>query len=254
MLALCRRLPAPHLPERLDGGADHVRARRRACPRRPGCRRCPGRAAGRRTPGVVPTLATASISAGVVHGREQRRRSAIGAGDHLQPVVEHARARAARRIVRSTRTGDIGCSGPKSYSVRVLSKTTVAGPWHSSMRRIYSRSVLTPAGLGPRCRLVARVAPHGFGDASSRYAGNPPLPTAYRAREVALRLHTLMKQRQEDTPHGGRAGSRIGRRVRSPRPAPGSGRGRPPWRPGRRPAPGGSPARGARRRWCRPAR
>ena len=38
---------------------------------------------------------------------------------------------AASRIVRSTRTGLIGWEGPKSYSVSVGSKTTVAGPAHS---------------------------------------------------------------------------------------------------------------------------
>ena len=38
---------------------------------------------------------------------------------------------AASRIVRSTRTGLIGWLGPKSYSVSVGSKTTVAGPTHS---------------------------------------------------------------------------------------------------------------------------
>ena len=39
----------------------------------------------------------------------------------------------ASRMVRSTRIGDIGWLGPKLYSVRLESKTTVAGPVHSTM-------------------------------------------------------------------------------------------------------------------------
>ena len=43
----------------------------------------------------------------------------------------------ASRMVRSTRIGDIGWLGPKLYSVSVGSKTTVAGPLHSTMLRGY---------------------------------------------------------------------------------------------------------------------
>ena len=57
----------------------------------------------------------------------------------------------ARRIVRSTRIGDIGWLGPKLYSVSVGSKTTVAGPVHSTMLRGYL-PVTAVAGLAvPAC-------------------------------------------------------------------------------------------------------
>ena len=36
--------------------------------------------------------------------------------------------------MRSTRIGDIGCDGPKLYSVSVESKTTDAGPEQSTMQ------------------------------------------------------------------------------------------------------------------------
>ncbi len=59
-------------------------------------------------------------------------------------------------MVRSTRIGDIGCDGPKSYSVSEESKTTLAGPGHS-MARTYSpatRWVLPATSTRP---LVARL-------------------------------------------------------------------------------------------------
>ena len=53
--------------------------------------------------------------------------------DHPEVLAGDARAAAASSIVRSTRIGDIGWVGPKSYSVSDLSKTTVAGPEHSML-------------------------------------------------------------------------------------------------------------------------
>ncbi len=50
-------------------------------------------------------------------------------------------------MVRSTRSGDIGWVGPKSYSVRLGSKTTVAGPEHSSMGATYLYARAVPMTL-----------------------------------------------------------------------------------------------------------
>jgi hypothetical protein len=97
----------------------------------------------------------------VVVGREavvvdlDRLRVLARAGDRVdQPLVVHRRdlpvvrerrrhhrersstpRSRASRMVRSTRIGDIGCEGPKSYAVSDESKTTVAGPTHSMVAR-----------------------------------------------------------------------------------------------------------------------
>ena len=60
-----------------------------------------------------------------------RSSSAIGAG--TVRICSRTPSSRASRMVRSTRIGDIGWLGPKSYSVRVGSKTTVAGPGHAGM-------------------------------------------------------------------------------------------------------------------------
>ncbi|WP_336275947.1 hypothetical protein [Nocardioides sp. B-3] len=59
--------------------------------------------------------------------------SAIGAGTTVSPASTPSSS--AGRIVRSTRIGDIGCDGPKLYSVSAGSKTTDAGPEQSTMSR-----------------------------------------------------------------------------------------------------------------------
>ena len=59
--------------------------------------------------------------------------SANGAGT-ISSWSSTPRSRASR-MVRSTRIGDIGCEGPKSYAVSDESKTTVAGPTHSMVAR-----------------------------------------------------------------------------------------------------------------------
>ena len=134
MLALCSALAAPHLAERLDASRRPRGRRRGACRGRPGCRRCRARASARTPRGSSPAA---------LHRLDQRRararsrsgrRSAIGAGTDAEPR-RATPSSPASRIVRSTRTGDIGWLGPKSYSVSVGSKTTVAGPAHAGMRR-----------------------------------------------------------------------------------------------------------------------
>ena len=81
-------------------------------------------------PGRRPAARTASISAGECTVAS-RSSEAIGAGTTRSPSSTPRSP--ASRIVRSTRSGDIGCSGPKSYSVSVRSKTTDAGPHPASM-------------------------------------------------------------------------------------------------------------------------
>ena len=86
--------------------------------------------AGSNPAGSLPASITASIRAGSCTVAI-RSSSAIGAGT-VRSCSSTPSSRASR-MVRSTRTGDIGWLGPKSYSVRVWSKTTVAGPGHAGM-------------------------------------------------------------------------------------------------------------------------
>ena len=129
-------LAAGHLSAGLDGGADDVR-RRLVHPledRVVGACRDRGRGSRRRAgpvrcrpwspprPGRAPwTLTSCSI---VANGASTSR--------SRSPVTPSS---AASRIVRSTRSGDMGWVGPKSYAVREGSKTAVAGPSHSAMSR-----------------------------------------------------------------------------------------------------------------------
>ena len=76
--------------------------------------------------GFAPARCTASISAGLWIPAI-RSSLAIGAGTVRSPD-RSTPSSSASRIVRSTRSGDIGWSGPKLYSVRLWSKTTAAGP------------------------------------------------------------------------------------------------------------------------------
>ena len=87
------------------------------------------------SPPSVPMRVTAAISPGV-HGGDE-----VVVGHRGGTTVRPSRTprASARRIVRSTRIGDIGCDGPKLYSVSVESKTTDAGPEHSTMGANLSR-------------------------------------------------------------------------------------------------------------------
>src|SRR6185436_4638264 len=77
---------------------------------------------------------------------------------------------AARRMVRSTRIGDIGWLGPKSYSVSVGSNTTVAGPRHAGMRR---RLLVLPP-VTPSDDPWRRRAPPSLRAAVPPAGGGPP--------------------------------------------------------------------------------
>ena len=81
-------------------------------------------------PGCRPAACTASISAGECTVAS-RSSEATGAGTTRSPSSTPRSP--ASRIVSATRSGDIGCSGPKSYSPSVPSKTTDAGPHPASM-------------------------------------------------------------------------------------------------------------------------
>ena len=98
------------------GGPPRRWRRRRARPprasrRTPGCRRCRGRVVDSRCRGPCPP-ADRLDEPGVVHGRDQ-----VVVGDrrrHHRAAGSRTPSSRASRIVRSTRTGDIGCAGPKS--------------------------------------------------------------------------------------------------------------------------------------------
>ncbi len=104
------------------------------------------------------------------------------------------------------------------------------------------KAAVTEAVVG-RARAAAEAYAELADDPALRRArSSPPGPSA--CREVT---EPVLAPRRGDRPTAGCG-------LRSPRPARGSGRGRPPSRPGTRRGPGGSPARAARRRWCRRAR
>ena len=112
MLALCRLSPlqtwrtaSTVAPTTWAGGLG-------ACRGRPGCRRCRARALGSNAGRVGAGPLHRLDQAGVVHGGDQvvvghrRRRPCRSRG-------RARRARAASRMVRSTRIGDIGWRGPE---------------------------------------------------------------------------------------------------------------------------------------------
>src|SRR6476646_1806446 len=100
-------------------------------PRNAGLSSVPSPNSSSRTPGMVPARVTASIRRGSWTVAIPSA-SAIGPGTTRRPWSSTPSS-SASRIVRSTRNGDIGWAGPKSYSVSDRSKTTVAGPEQSGM-------------------------------------------------------------------------------------------------------------------------
>ena len=151
MLAACSDSPRPHLAERLDAGADDVRG---GVVHAEEDRVVVGAQAVRgvvRRCGSLAGPLTASISAGSCTVAI-RSSLAIGAGttrsrspDDAELVGEPHRQVDPQRRHRVV--------GPKSYSVRLGSKTTVAGPehwtddWACDGRYRYAGAVLTTVPL-----------------------------------------------------------------------------------------------------------
>src|SRR4051812_8496390 len=131
MLALCRLSPV-HTCRHASVVAPTTWAAASCIAAKTGLSSLPSPYAGTNPTGSAPARLTASI-------RPASCRVAIRSSPAMGAATVPSRSRTARsrasRMVRSTRTGDIGWLGPKSYSVSDGSKTTVAGPAHGGMRR-----------------------------------------------------------------------------------------------------------------------
>ena len=164
MLALCSDVAAPHLAARLDARADdvggrvvHVLEARVVVGAEPALEVDGARGACR--PARRPRSARRSCTVAI------RSSSAIGAatGCRWSPITPSS---SARRMVRSTRIGDIGWLGPKLYSVSVESKTTVAGPAALDHAARLPAGPLVAAGCPAAARRVRprQVAAYGPGE------------------------------------------------------------------------------------------
>src|SRR6478609_6315201 len=161
---------------------------------------------GTKPSGSLPASLTASIIAGS-WTVAIRSSPAIGAG--TVRTRSRTPSSRARRIVRSTRIGDMGWLGPKSYSVRVWSKTTVAGPGHAGMPVTLPVQPGTGSGPGRLLLLVSR--PHDSQDVvrkreSDSRCGDlrprPPAPAAptYECGRRSAGLRRAARGQRRDDP------------------------------------------------------
>ncbi len=110
MLAAWSTCAGPHLSGRLEAGADDVPRRLVHVAGRSGCRRCRARTRGSARVGSALAAITASIRAGSC---TVTRSSSVASGAGTRGSRLSTPSCSASEMVRSTRTGFIGCVGPE---------------------------------------------------------------------------------------------------------------------------------------------
>src|SRR3954469_25112125 len=190
MLALCRLSPL-HTWRAASAVAPTTWAAARCMSSKTGLSSLPSPYAGSKPTGSFPARFTASINP-ASWTVAIRSSSATGA---LTVRRRSSTPRSpARRRVRSTRIGDMGWLGPKSYSVSVGSNTTEAGPEHARMRVTLPVSSTRAPSLEPL--LVARLTADPRSSTPSHHpaahgrsfciSGHPWASTSFDAQEPTM--------------------------------------------------------------------